>query len=607
MRRTTADSRARAALLAAMIPLVVAGCGSSAADKAGGARTAKPKVLTLANGNGDARALEPFAAAVARLSGGTLRIAIKSRWRYGAPGFETGVIRDVRAGKADLGWAATRAFDDVGVGSFDALHAPLLIDSYPLERKALDGPLVPEMLGGLRKLGLAGLGILPGPLRKPLGISRLVRPQDYVGATLAFQRSQVAEQALHALGARGAAIPASGAIDSYDGVEQQIESIAGNQYDKVGSYLTANVNLWPRPVVLFANAKALVGLDGRQRAALRGAARASQAATLALLQADDREATAVLCRRGVQFVTARAADLAALRRAVQPVYDELERRAQTKAAIERIRALRADLRSSPDAPRCSGTAAEPGAPAVATPIDGVYRSDVTLEQLRRTRGYDSGENHRGNAGHFKLELRGGRFRVSGSSDGVDEEGTYSLKGGILRFAWNQEGSYAYRASLYRGALTLRKTGEGPTMFAVHPWRRQRGAASVGAPTPLDGVYVMTSTREEAVKASGEPNIDSENYGRYRFVMSRGRLRYTQSSEGASRWTTATYTVKGRIFTFTVTDFGGEAPNGAAEKTGEVYTFRWSRYRDRLTLAPVAGKISPENFRIHPWRRVGDAP
>ena len=40
------------------------------------------------------------------------------------------MIGDVEAGKADLGWAGSRAFDSVGVPSFDALHAPLLIDSY---------------------------------------------------------------------------------------------------------------------------------------------------------------------------------------------------------------------------------------------------------------------------------------------------------------------------------------------------------------------------------------------------------------------------------------------------------------------------------------------
>ena len=50
-----------------------------------------------------------------------------------------------------------------------------------------------EMLAGLKPLGVVGLGILPGPLRKPLGVSRLVGPADYAGKTLAFQRSRVAE------------------------------------------------------------------------------------------------------------------------------------------------------------------------------------------------------------------------------------------------------------------------------------------------------------------------------------------------------------------------------------------------------------------------------
>jgi hypothetical protein len=128
----------------------------------------------------------------------------------------------------------------------------------------------------------------------------------------------------------------------------------------------------------------------------------------------------------------------------------------------------------------------------------------------------------------------------------------------------------------------------------------------GKATPIDGVYVMTTTREEAAAAdpSGEPA--SENYGRWRFVLDHGRLSYTQSSEGASRWTKAKYQVRGDELTFEVTSYGGEAPNGAAEKTGELFTFRWSRYRDRLTLEPVKGKISPENFRAKPWRRIGDA-
>jgi hypothetical protein len=379
----------------------------------------------------------------------------------------------------------------VGVTAFDALQAPLLIDSHALEQAVLSGPLVPRMLRGLKRLDVVGLGVLPGPMRKPLGASPLVRPEDYRGKTLAISRSRVAEQTLDALGARSAEIPAQGSIEGYDGVEQQITSIQGNLYDRVGHYLTANVNLWPRPLVLFMNQKAFDALSDRQRAALRDAGRDVLTATLGVDRHDEAEAAGTLCRRGLRFVTATDDDLAALRRAVQPVYDRLDRDAQTKDAIAQITAM-------------------------------------------------------------------------------------------------------------RGEVSATARSEAPTCA---PTSQTSGAAK---PTPIDGVYRLDTTREES-RAVGETDPVSENYGRWRFVFDRGQLYYTQSAEGASRWTRATYTVKGNILEYTVTAYGGEAPHGAAEKTGEVLTFRWSRYRDRLTLGPVKGKISPMNFRMKPWRRIGDAP
>jgi TRAP-type C4-dicarboxylate transport system substrate-binding protein len=410
-------------------------------------------------------------------------------WRRGTPDYETKLIGDVKTGKADLGWAGTRAFDSVGVASFDALHAPLLLDSYELEQKVLKSPLAGQMLEGLEPLGLVGLGILPGPMRKPLGVARLVRPEDYRGRELAIARSRVAENTLRTVGAIPHPIPSAGEIAGLDGVEQQIGAIQGNRYDSVAKYLTENVNLWPRLPVIFMNKEAYTALSETQRRALKEAASSALEPTLASQRRAEQESAAILCRRGLNFVTASQADLAALHDAVAPVYRRLDRDELTRSAIEQIRAVRADD-ARPDAPSCA--------------------------------------------------------------DG---------------------GSSTSRA---------------------------------GKATPIDGVYVMTTTREEAAAAHPSEEPVSENYGRWRFVLDHGRLSYTQSSEGASRWTKAKYQVRGDELTFEVTSYGGEAPNGAAEKTGEVLTFRWSRYRDRLTLGPVKGKISPETFWAKPWRRIGDA-
>jgi hypothetical protein len=120
---------------------ILAGCGSPGFDKAGGSQPRHPVVLTLANFNAISGALDGFTGNVWRLSGGTMRIAVKYRWRYGQVNDETGLIGDVRAGKADLGVVGSQAWDSVGIDSFRALGAPLLIDSYALQDRVLRSPM----------------------------------------------------------------------------------------------------------------------------------------------------------------------------------------------------------------------------------------------------------------------------------------------------------------------------------------------------------------------------------------------------------------------------------------------------------------------------------
>ena len=87
-------------------------------------------VLTLANGNFGPGELAPFGRAVEAVSGRRLQLRFVDGWAARRPGDpEIHVIDDVRAGRADLGWAVSRAFDVVGDRAFEPLHAPLLISS----------------------------------------------------------------------------------------------------------------------------------------------------------------------------------------------------------------------------------------------------------------------------------------------------------------------------------------------------------------------------------------------------------------------------------------------------------------------------------------------
>ena len=476
-------------LLAVMA--VLAGCTGPGLDKAGGTQARQPLVLTLANFIGESVELDGFAGEVRRLSAGTMRIDIRSRWRPGQVDSENGLIGDVSAGKADLGVAGSRAWDSVGVSSFRALSAPFLINSYALQDRVLRSPMTGQMLRGLRPLGLAGIGVLPGPLRKPLGMARpLLRPSDYAGLRIGVQQSRVADATMRAVGATPVWFPATRAMTGLDGIEEQISSIEGYQYDKVGRYLTANVSLWPRPLVLFANGKTWAALTSAQRRMLRQAVTGDQAAETDVARGNERTDTAILCRRGLlRFLTASPADLAALRRAVQPVYHQLERDPQTQRYIRQIEAMGTGVAAEP-APGCGHTAQPVGKAGL---LDGVWQFTTTLADLRAA-GVSQGDIVPENYGTYTFVIDRGRFAFTQENRQACTwaYGSLTVKGDRLEQLFTDGGGIApdnavnkpgelftFRWSLYRGMLTLYpvKGVVSPNPSLGKPWPRISTAPS----------------------------------------------------------------------------------------------------------------------------------
>src|SRR2546425_5695808 len=142
-------SRLGALALAAAVIVVAAGCsgGGVGANKAGA--PGSPVVLQMADGYDPSLDLEPavayFVRRVRERSNGRLRIRVVDDWAGNTPGFEQQIVRAVAADKADLAWVGTRVFDTLGVSSFQALTAPLLIDNYALERALIDSDIPPAM------------------------------------------------------------------------------------------------------------------------------------------------------------------------------------------------------------------------------------------------------------------------------------------------------------------------------------------------------------------------------------------------------------------------------------------------------------------------------
>src|SRR4051812_14530165 len=212
----------------AAVALVAAGCGGRSSDKAGGVVKPDGRQLTLAYATSMPSQIDRFSERVREMSRGSLGITYREGWRRGRPDFEAATIRDVAAGRAEMAVVGARAFDRVGVTSFQPLLAPLLVDSYALERKVFDAGIPQQMLSGVAKAGVVGVAVLPGPMRKLLGLTRpLRRPADFAGQVIGLQDSAQSAATLKALGATPQPVPYQAETTGLDGYEQQLDSIAG--------------------------------------------------------------------------------------------------------------------------------------------------------------------------------------------------------------------------------------------------------------------------------------------------------------------------------------------------------------------------------------------
>lgn len=478
-----------ASALAAVLVLAVAGCASG--NKAGGASEKRTTVLTLASQwqIGQPVQLTRFADEVAKLSGDTIRIAFRDNWRAGDRDQEVDTIEDVRAGKADLGWEGARVWDWLRIHNFDPLIAPLLINSYPLERSVFASGLPQKMLVGVQRAHVVGIGVLPGSMGKLLGLQqRLLAPADFRRLTFGV-KGPLAASTLRALGARPQEEFPNEPLNRLGGLDSSLVPIANFNLDTAKSYLGGNLNPWPRASVLFASPKIFHSLSATQQRVLRKAAVTAVMPAMSGTVQDDKSATQVLCaRHRLTFVTLTPAQLRALARAVAPVNERLSRNAATHRAITEIQALKRGL-PPPPAIKC------PRRPAIArapTPIDGTWQMTVTASQLRgnpayKIYGYNnpSSSEAKGDSGTYTISLNHGHMQTSLVSPNgtTGDTGTYRVRGHLV-IIHNTAGhdigeTDTYVWSLYRGELFLSKPPHqpnrhgGPPNPTFAPWHRVR--------------------------------------------------------------------------------------------------------------------------------------
>jgi TRAP-type transport system periplasmic protein len=448
--------------------LAAAGCGG--ATKAGGHEQEHTLVLRIANHESADRDLAEYVAAVNRLSRGSIRLVVESGWRQNDVDYDSGTLADVRAGMIGLAKVSARAYDRLGVDDFQALVAPFLVDGLTIEERVLASGIPDEMLPAVRRLGVEGLALLPGPPRRPFSLERRLRgPGDYRDAVIGIGPGRVSALTFQALGAFPRGYTPDQLGPGFDGAELDLYTLEGNGYGVSGqSSVTANVVYWPWAFTVVANPRILERLTPAQREVLRKAGREALAPAIARVRDEDHHEATDLCRRyRLALVDATHSGLAALRAAVRPVYAKLDRNPKTRSLIREIEAMK---RQSPREPplRCSRSipATKP-----TTLLDGTWTMTAS-----RTRVRDATHDPLDaeiDSGRYRMTLRRGRITMSYVSPGSwTVRGTFTIPGGDkVLFHFPDEDS-VYRWNLYRDALTLSQlpgstAAPNPT-FA--PWR-----------------------------------------------------------------------------------------------------------------------------------------
>ena len=153
-----------------------------------------------------------------------------------------------------------------------------------------------RMLEGLAPMDLTGIGVLPGPMRQMMGVDHaFTDPSDFEGTVVGTSGGDLSERTLRALGATPQMMPAQTSLDGLEGLEFQLSGMYGNRYYEHAAHVSANLNLWLRPLVIFIDSDRYGDLTDEQQAILRGAAEASIAPASEATRVDEAEGGAGLC------------------------------------------------------------------------------------------------------------------------------------------------------------------------------------------------------------------------------------------------------------------------------------------------------------------------
>lgn len=336
--------------IAAAACLIASGC--SAGDPTPGVtRLTVGYVTTPASPWGIA--IQGMADAVARRTHGAVEVAPLPSY---ANANDIQLLGDVQGTSVDMGVVSTAVLDAAGQPSFQALQMPFLITNYRSEAAVFASDIPADMMRPLRQIGLHGLALLEGGLRRPASNGPcLLTPRAFAGVPFRSVESPLLVAGIRALGADPTPLPLS---DVYLALRQgTIAGLEGNlalfytqKLYEVMDCTALNVTLWPFPAVAVINDAAMERLTPDQRRIVRDEAARMTATSFAVLTDPGSPILGELCAEGVAVGLASDESLAALRRLEQPVYRQFTATEPTGGLTRRIQRIVASVPPPPPAP-----------------------------------------------------------------------------------------------------------------------------------------------------------------------------------------------------------------------------------------------------------------
>lgn len=273
-------------------------------------------------------AVQRFAQLVAERAPGRLRVVVYPNAQlYG----DSDEIEALRVGAVEMLAPSLSKFGRVGFPEFELFDLPFLFDNLAQVRRLSEGPLGQRLLASLSRQALVGLGYLDNGFKQMSANRPLLAPADFQGLRMRVQGSRVIAAQMRALGATPVTLPFSKTPEALrlqvvQGTENPLSNFWTQRMDRVQSHLSLTQNAYLGYAVITSQ-RFWRSLSAPDRALLAQALREALAYGNEIADQQNDKALAALHHSGHTAVHSLSAEQrAALRAAVQPVYEQLGQR-----------------------------------------------------------------------------------------------------------------------------------------------------------------------------------------------------------------------------------------------------------------------------------------